>query len=259
MKIISILNQKGGVAKTTSTQNIAAGLHSLGKKVLAIDFDPQGNLTSGFGLDKRNLDYTVYDLLKAKSFGTSKLNFGDIVVETTFADILPTNIKMSKVNLELGGVPGKESLLKEILKDVYGYDYVLIDCPPSLDTLTFNALMASHEVYIPVQTEFYALEGIVELMDTIDIVTHRMNDGLRIGGIFATMVDSRSKLHTEVIGQLKEFFGDNMFKTLIRRNIKVAEASSHGTSIFDYAPRSNGAKDYKSLCVEIINREENCE
>jgi chromosome partitioning protein len=257
MKIISILNQKGGVAKTTSTQNIAAGLHGLGKKVLAIDFDPQGNLTSGFGLDKRNLDYTVYDLLKAKSFGSSKLNFSDIVIETSFADILPTNIKMSKVNLELGGVPGKESLLKEILKDVYGYDYVLIDCPPSLDTLTFNALMASHEVYIPVQTEFYALEGIVELMDTIDIVTHRMNDDLRIGGVFATMVDSRSKLHIEVIGQLKEFFGDDMFKTLIRRNVKVAEASSHGISIFDYAPRSNGSKDYKSLCVEIVEREEN--
>ncbi len=257
MRIISILNQKGGVAKTTSTQNIAAGLTKLGKKVLAIDFDPQGNLTSGFGLDKRNLDCTVYDLLKAKSFGSGKLTFDNVVKSTSIADILPTNIKMSKVNLELGGVPGKESLLKEILKDIYGYDYVLIDCPPSLDTLTFNALMASHKVYIPVQTEFYALEGIVELIDTIDIVTQRMNDELKIGGVFPTMVDLRSKLHIEVIGQLKEFFSEEMFETSIRRNVKVAEASSHGQSIFEYAPRSNGAKDYFSLCKEIIKREEN--
>jgi len=194
MKIISILNQKGGVAKTTSTQNIAAGLNLLGKKVLAIDFDPQGNLTSGFGLDKRNLDYTIYDLLKTKAFGANKLNFSDVVVKTDFADILPTNIKMSKINLELGGVPGKESLLKEILKDVYGYDYVLIDCPPSLDTLTFNALMASNEVYIPVQTEFYALEGLAQLLNTIQLIKESLNENLKIEGVLLTMYDSRTNL-----------------------------------------------------------------
>lgn len=256
MNIISILNQKGGVAKTTSTQNIAAGLHKLGKKVLIIDFDPQGNLTSGFGVDKRALDLTIYDLLKAKSINSSTITVSDILIKGSFADLLPTNIKMSKVNLELGGVPGKEGLLKDLLKDVFGYDYVLIDCPPSLDTLTFNALMASHKVYIPVQTEFYALEGIVELMDTVDMMTQRMNENLRIGGVFATMVDSRSKLHIEVLGQLEEFFDDLMFSTHIRRNIKVAEAASHGSSIFEYAPRSNGAKDYLNLAKEIIAREE---
>ncbi|WP_319200235.1 ParA family protein [uncultured Ilyobacter sp.] len=256
MKVISILNQKGGVAKTTSAQNISFGLKKLGKKVLLIDFDPQGNLTSGVGIDKRGLENTIYDLMKDRAFGLQNLGLDDVMMNKEGVDVLPTNIKMSKVNLELGGVPGRENLLKEILKEVYGYDYVIIDCPPSLDNLTFNALIASQKVYIPVQTEFYALEGIVELMDTIDLITQRMNEELEIGGVFATMVDGRIKLHNEVIEQLKEFFGERMFNTTIRRNVKVTEASSYGVSIFDYASRSNGAKDYLGLCKEILKREE---
>lgn len=256
MKVISILNQKGGVAKTTSAQNISFGLKKLGKKVLLVDFDPQGNLTSGVGINKRELDHTIYDLMKDRAFGFQNVNLENVIIEKEGVDILPTNIKMSKVNLELGGVPGKENLLKEILKEVYDYDYVIIDCPPSLDNLTFNALIASHKVYIPVQTEFYALEGIVELMDTIDMITQRMNEELEIGGVFATMVDNRIKLHTEVIDQLRGFFGERMFETAIRRNVKVTEASSYGVSIFDYASRSNGAKDYLGLCKEILKREE---
>ena len=256
MKIISILNQKGGVAKTTSAQNISYGLNKLGKKVLLIDFDPQGNLTSGVGIDKRSLPNTIYDLMKDRAFGQQKLSVDEVIINKDGVDVLPTNIKMSKVNLELAGIPGKENLLKEILKEVYGYDYVIIDCPPSLDNLTFNALIATHKVYIPVQTEFYALEGIVELMDTVDLINSRMNPDLEIGGVFATMIDSRIKLHTEVIGQLKEFFEEKMFDTAIRRNVKVTEASSHGSNIFNYASRSNGAKDYMGLCKEILEREE---
>lgn len=256
MKAISILNQKGGVAKTTSAQNISYGLSKLGKKVLLIDLDPQGNLTSGVGIDKRALEYTVYDLMKDRAFGSQKINIEDVIVDIEGVHVLPTNIKMSKINLELAGIPGKENILKEILKEIYGYDFVIIDCPPSLDNLTFNALIATQKVYIPVQTEFYALEGIVELLDTVDLINNRMNPDLEIGGVFATMVDSRIKLHNEVIGQLNNFFDDKMLKTRIRRNVKVTEASSHGTNIFDYASRSNGAKDYKELCKEILKRED---
>ncbi len=255
MKIISIVNQKGGVAKTTSTQNLGAALKKLGKKILLIDLDPQGNLSSGFGVNKREVENTIYDLLKAKAFVGDKFDVSNVMVEKEGMDILPTNIKMAKANIELGGVPGKDNLLKEILKEVYGYDYVLIDCPPSLDTLTFNALTASHKVYIPVQTEFYALEGIVELMDTVDMIQQRLNDELEIGGVFATMVDSRVNLHLEVVDQLREFFSGSMLDTCIRRNVKVAEASSYGKSIFNYAPKSNGSKDYLNLAKEIIERE----
>lgn len=257
MKIISVVNQKGGVAKTTSTQNIGVGLSKLGKKVLLVDFDPQGNLTSGFGIDKRELETTVYDLLKSRAMGNFELGINDVIVEKEGINILPTNIKMSKVNIELGGIPGKDNLLKEIIKDTFGYDYILIDCPPSLDTLTFNALTASDEVYIPVQTEYYALEGIVELMDTIDMVKARLNEELVIGGVIATMVDHRINLHNEVIGQLKSFFDGTMFESVIRRNVKISEASSHGISIFDYAEKSNGSKDYMTLCKEIIERGDN--
>ncbi len=254
MKIISVVNQKGGVAKTTSTQNIGVGLRKLGKKVLLIDFDPQGNLTSGFGIDKRELGATIYDLMKNRATGQYNLAVGDIAIEKEGVKILPTNIKMSKINIELGGIPGKDNLLKEIIKDTFGYDYVLIDCPPSLDTLTFNALTASDFVYIPVQTEYYALEGIVELMDTIEMVKARLNDELEIGGVFATMVDGRINLHNEVIGQLQSFFGKRMFSSVIRRNVKISEASSHGISIFEYAEKSNGSKDYIDLCKEIVER-----
>jgi chromosome partitioning protein len=254
MKIISIVNQKGGVAKTTSSQNIAKGLTQLGKRVMVIDLDPQGNLTSGFGIDKRALEHTAYDLIKDRAFSRFELKLEDVLIRKEELDILPTNIRMSKVNIELGGIPGKDNILKEILKDVYNYDYVLIDCPPSLDTLTFNALTASNEVFIPVQTEYYALEGIVELMDTIDMIKLRLNENLKIGGVLATMVDSRVKLHLEIIEQLSSYFEDVMFKTPIRRNVKLSEASSHGSTVFSYAPKSNGSKDYLSLCKEIVER-----
>lgn len=256
MKIISIVNQKGGVAKTTSTQNIGVGLARLGKKVLLIDFDPQGNLTSGFGIDKRNLDdKTIYSLLKSRAMGRNDVAIEDILITRESIDILPTNITMSKVNIELGGIPGKDNLLKEILKEVYSYDYVLIDCPPSLDTLTFNALTASSAVYIPVQTEYYALEGIVELMDTVEIVKARLNEDLEVEGVFATMVDARVNLHNEVVEQLRDFFNEKMFETTIRRNVKVSEASSHGISIFEYDDKSNGAFDYINLCKEMVERD----
>ncbi|BDU51502.1 ParA family protein [Haliovirga abyssi] len=257
MKVIAVVNQKGGVAKTTSTQNIGVGLAKLGKKVLLIDFDPQGNLTSGFGIDKRDLNYTVYDILKTRAFPGPEISVEKVLLEKDNISILPTNIKMSKINIELGGVPGKDNILKEILKEIYGFDYILIDCPPSLDTLTFNALTAADAVYIPVQAEYYALEGISELMDTIDMVKQRLNENLKIAGVFATMLDKRVKLHLEVIKELKKFFGEVMFKTLIRRNVKVSEASSYGKSIFDYDEKSHGAQDYLNLCKEIVEREVN--
>lgn len=255
MKIISIVNQKGGVAKTTSTQNIAYGLSQLNKKVLVIDFDPQGNLTSGFGIDKRNLEKTIYDLLKSKAFPSEKAKIEDVLIKKDKLDIIPTNIKMSKINIELGGIPGRDNLLKELLKELLFYDYILIDCPPSLDTLTFNALTASDEIFIPVQTEYYALEGIVELMDTIEVIKQRLNEKLRIGGVIATMVDTRIKLHNEIIEQLNNFFEKKMFTSYIRRNIKISEASSYGKTIFEYDNKSNGAIDYENLCKEIIERE----
>lgn len=257
MKVIAVVNQKGGVAKTTSTQNIGVGLAKLGKKVLLIDFDPQGNLTSGFGIDKRDLNYTIYDILKTRAFPGPEISVDKVLIEKNNISILPTNIKMSKINIELGGVPGKDNILKEILKEIYGFDYILIDCPPSLDTLTFNALTAANAVYIPVQAEYYALEGISELMDTIDMVKQRLNENLKIDGVFATMLDKRVKLHLEVIKELKKFFGDVMCETLIRRNVKVSEASSYGKSIFDYDEKSHGAQDYLNLCKEIVEREGN--
>ena len=255
MKVIAIVNQKGGVAKTTSTQNIGAGLAALGKKVLLIDFDPQGNLTSGFGIDKRNLKYTLYDLLKTRAFPGPEVAVEKVIVNVDGLDILPTNIKMSKINIELGGIPGKDNILKEIIKELYGYDYILIDCPPSLDTLTFNALTAANQMFIPVQAEYYALEGIAELMDTVEMVKNRLNEKLEISGVFATMVDSRINLHTEVMDELKKYFKETMFETLIRRNVKVSEAASHGQSIFAYDAKSHGASDYLSLCKEIEKRE----
>lgn len=256
MKIIAIVNQKGGVAKTTSTQNIGVGLSQLGKKVLIIDFDPQGNLTSGFGIDKRNLKYTIYDILKTRAFAGAEISVEKVLIEKGGVSILPTNIKMSKINIEMGGVPGKDNILKEILKEIYGYDYVLIDCPPSLDTLTFNALTAAQKVYIPVQTEFYALEGITELMDTVELVKQRLNEDLEIGGVFATMVDKRINLHTEVISELQKFFQSKLLTTRVRRNVKVSEAASYGKSIFEYDIKSHGAQDYLKLSKEILEREE---
>lgn len=257
MKVIAIANQKGGVAKTTSTKNIGAGLSKLGKKVLLVDFDPQGNLSSGLGVDKRNLKYTVYDLLKTRAFPGAEVSIDKVIIEKDGMKVLPTNIKMSKIDIELGGIPGKDNILKEILKETYEYDYVLIDCPPSLGTLTFNALTAADYVYIPVQAEYYALEGISELMDTVEMVKYRLNEDLKIGGVFATMVDTRINLHLEVMKELRKFFQEVMFSSFIRRNVKLSEAASYGKTIFEYDMKSNGAEDYMSLAKEIIERGDN--
>jgi len=248
MRKIALINQKGGVAKTTSTINIGAGLTLLGKKVMLIDLDPQSHLTYSLGIEAHTLELTVYDLLKnGASPGKTMITRGEI-------KLIPSTLNLAGAEIELASVAGREFLLKEALKDVEGYDYILIDCGPSLGLLTLNALVATKEVYIPMQTEFLALRGLSRLLETIEIIKTRLNSDLEITGIIGTRYDSRKILNREILDNIKEYFGDKVFNTLIRENISLAEAPSHGQTIFEYARGSHGAKDYLNLCKEIIER-----
>lgn len=248
MRIIALVNQKGGVGKTTSVINTGAGLRKLGKNVLLIDLDPQSHLTYSLGIETHKLERAIYDLL------LGKVTIEEIVIDRDRLKIIPSTLDLSSAEIELSTQPGREFLLKEALNKTQGFDYILIDCPPSLGILTLNALTTAQEVFIPLQTEFLALQGLSKLLETIEVVKKRLNSNLEITGIIATRFDRRKNLNREVVEKIKEYFGNKMFKTLIRDNISLAEAPSFGKTIFEYKPRSYGAEDYLNLSKEIIKR-----
>lgn len=245
MKILSIANQKGGVGKTTTSVNLAAEL-SKKKKVLLIDLDAQGNATTGLGVDKRELETSVYDVFKGD-------DISDAIISAHGMDILPASMALSLFDLEFSSVKGKELLLKEMVKDL-DYDVVIIDCPPSLGLLTVNALSASDFLIVPVQCEFYALEGISQIMNTMFKVKKKVNPKLELGGIVANMYDPRIRVSREVMAELRRHFKDRVMRTSISRNIKLSEAPSYGEPICTYCNDSKGARAYAELAREVLSR-----
>ena len=248
-EIMAIANQKGGVGKTTTTINLSAALAEKGKKVLVIDMDPQGNTTSGLGLDKNNQKYTVYDLLLGEA------SIEECIVREVFdnLDVLPSNVDLSGSEIELIGVERKEYILKENVRQVKDdYDYIIIDCPPSLSMLTINAMTTADTILVPIQCEYYALEGLSQLIYTISLVKERLNPELEIEGVVFTMYDARTNLSLQVVENVKGYLKQNIYKTIIPRNVRLAEAPSHGLPINIYDPRSAGAEAYRALAEEVI-------
>jgi len=251
-KIIAVANQKGGVGKTTSAINITAALAAAEKQVLLVDTDPQGNSTSGLGLDKDNLDGSLYDLF------TGSRTIDEIIARTIlpYLTIIPSNIELIGAELELAAKEGRESILRNALEPVrHRYDYVYIDCPPSLSLLTLNALVAADSLLVPMQCEYYALEGISMLLRTFNLIKESFNSALEIEGILLTMFDGRNTLANQVSDELRKHFGDKVYKTIIPRNVTLAEAPSHGKPVILYDIRSKGSQSYLELAKEIINNE----
>ena len=252
-RIIAVANQKGGVGKTTTAINLSSCLASLGKKVLAIDMDPQGNMTSGLGIDKNEVEYTVYELILGQ-VGIEKVICKDALENL---DVLPTNINLSAAEIELIGVEEKEFIIrKEVDKVKKNYDFIVIDCPPSLGMLTINAMTTADSVLVPIQCEYYALEGLSQLIHTIDLVKERLNPELKIEGVVFTMYDARTNLSLQVVENVKDNLQQTIYKTIIPRNIRLAEAPSHGLPINLYDPKSSGAESYMLLAEEVINKGE---
>ncbi|AJD93006.1 sporulation initiation inhibitor Soj [Jeotgalibacillus malaysiensis] len=248
-RMIAIANQKGGVGKTTTSVNISACLAYLGKKVLLVDMDPQGNATSGVGINKGDVDESIYDILvediPAKSVirGTS--------VENLYA--IPATISLAGAEIELVSMVSREIRLKKALEDVqHRFDYIIIDCPPSLGMLTINALTASDACIIPVQCEYYALEGLSQLLSTVRLVQKHLNHHLLIDGVLLTMLDARTNLGIQVIAEVKKYFQDKVYRTIIPRNVRLSEAPSHGLPVILYDPKSKGAEVYLELAKEVI-------
>jgi len=251
-RIIAIANQKGGVGKTTTSINLAAALAEKGQRVLVVDTDPQGNTTSGFGLNKNLLEHTIYELLISDS-EIEKCIQKDIV---DGVDIIPSNVNLAAAEIELIDVEKKEYILKnEIAKVRKKYDYVIIDCPPSLSMLTINAMTTADTVLVPIQCEYYALEGLSQLIHTVNLVRDRLNPDLEMEGVVFTMFDSRTNLSLQVVENVKEHIKENIYKTIIPRNIRLAEAPSYGLPINLYDSKSSGAEAYRLLADEVINRE----
>lgn len=248
MKIIAIINQKGGTGKTTVTANLGASLASMGKKILLIDLDPQANLSYSFGINASNGD-SIADVLQGKK------TLQTILVEREGIAIAPSSTLLADIEVSLVNKIGREQILKDRLKGLKGYDYVFIDCPPSLSVLTVNALNASHEVLIPAQMEVLSMQGLSQLFDTINQVKQVLNHGLRIKGIIPSMFDSRRRLSEEVLNQISASTKARIFKTHIRECVKIAEAPSFAKTVLHYAPSSNGAEDFKNLSKEFLKED----
>ena len=251
-KVISIANQKGGVGKTTTAVNLSTILAKKGKKVLLIDADPQGNATSGVGIEK-NLEKSTYNLLIEED------QIEAVILKTDIKnlDICPSTINLAGAEVELVSMMSREMRLKEKLESIKdNYDYILIDCPPSLGLITLNAFTASNSVLIPVQCEYYALEGLGQLLNTVKLVKKHLNKDLEIEGALLTMFDTRTNLSKQVVDEVKRYFGDKVYKTVIPRNVKLSEAPSYGMPITVYDPRSKGAKCYDKLGKEVIKNNE---
>ena len=248
-RVIAVANQKGGVGKTTTAVNLGAWLARLGKRVLLVDGDPQGNSTSGVGINKKELEASLYDaLIEGKPIEA-------VVLPTCVEglEVVPANIDLAGAEIELVPERARETKLKRALAPVLGrYDYILIDCPPSLGLLTINALVAAESVLIPIQCEYYALEGLSQLLDTINLVRANLNPGLRLEGVVLTMFDGRTNLSIQVADEVKRHFRDKVFRSVVPRNVRLSEAPSHGLPIFLYDARSKGSEAYEGLAQEVI-------
>lgn len=252
-RIIAIANQKGGVGKTTTAINLSASLASLGKKVLALDLDPQGNMTSGLGVDKDQVENSVYDLIIGQT-GIEECICKEVIENL---DVLPSNINLSAAEIELIGVENKEYIIRNEMEKVKErYDFVIIDCPPALSMLTINAMTTADSVLVPIQCEYYALEGLSQLIHTINLVQERLNPALVIEGVVFTMYDARTNLSLQVVENVKDNLDQTIYKTIIPRNIRLAEAPSYGMPINLYDPKSTGAESYLLLAEEVIHKGE---
>jgi len=253
-KAIAIFNQKGGVGKTTTNINLAACLAQMGKKVLVIDIDPQGNTTSGLGISKKDLKLSTYELLTQENIETR-----DTIMRTGVEnmDIIPANAQLAGAEIELVQIIGREKILKKAIENIReDYDYIFIDCPPSLGLLTINSLTAVDAVLVPIQCEFYALEGVSQLMSTIEIVKKNLNPGLTIQGVILSMFDGRTNLSIQVVEEVKKYFKEKVYTTVIPRNVRLAEAPSYGMTIGEYDPKSTGAEAYREFAQEFLELEE---
>ncbi|ESE30470.1 MAG: ParA family protein [[Eubacterium] brachy] len=256
-KAIAIFNQKGGVGKTTTNINLAACLAKKGKKILVLDIDPQGNTTSGLGIEKKALKKSSYDLMIEDD-----INAEDVILKTGVdnLDIIPANVSLSGAEVELAIIRGREKRLKKALNQVKEkYDFIFIDCPPSLGLLTINSLTAVDSVLIPIQCEFYALEGVAQLMNTIEIVRKNLNEKLYVQGVILSMFDGRTNLSVQVVEEVKKYFREKVYKTVIPRNVRLAEAPSYGLPIIEYDPKSKGAEAYREFADEFLGVEEESE
>lgn len=248
-RVIAIANQKGGVGKTTSAVNLSACLAYLGKKTLLIDIDPQGNTTSGIGIDKGDVDYCIYNVL------VEDRKIKDVILPTEMEGlhVIPSTIQLAGAEIELVPTISREVRLKRAIEQVKDeYDYIIIDCPPSLGLLTLNSLTAADSVLIPVQCEYYALEGLSQLLNTVRLVQKHLNHQLEIEGVLLTMLDARTNLGIQVIDEVKKYFREKVFRTIIPRNVRLGEAPSHGQPIITYDPKSRGAEVYIDLAKEVI-------
>ena len=252
-RIIAVANQKGGVGKSTTAINLSSCLAELNQKVLLIDIDPQGNATSGVGIDKNNVENTLYELLVEES----KLE--DCIIENVYENLslIPSNVNLSGAEIELVGIEGREFLLKNHIDSIRSqYDFIIMDCPPSLNVLTINAMTTADSVLVPIQCEYYALEGLTHLIHTIELVQQRLNPDLIIEGVVFTMYDARTNLSLQVVENVKANLNQSIYKTIIPRNVRLAEAPSYGMPINLYDKKSVGAESYRLLAEEVLHREE---
>lgn len=250
-RIIAVANQKGGVGKTTTCINLACALAFSGKKVLLCDTDPQGNSTSGMGIDKGTVSPSVYDIL------INGISAADAIVSTKYSDVLPSNKNLSGAGIELVGVPDREYVLRKALTPLKDqYDYIFIDSPPSLEMLTLGALCAADSIIVPIQCEYFAMEGLSDLMNSLRMIKRSMNPKLEIEGVLLTMYDSRTNLSMQVASEIKRYFKNKVYKTAIPRNVRLSEAPSHGKPVMVYDPSSRGSKAYVGLAEEFIKKNE---